>query len=128
MLTAAKQSKVPETASSVNGATGSTSEELGMSGSVRRDGSVGGSSTVESSVNKPLGELVNLKALNIVQRVRDKLTGRDFPKEVTRAGQEFAASDKESNVNVEQQVELLIEQATSRANLCQCYIGWCPFW
>jgi len=26
------------------------------------------------------------------------------------------------------QVDRLIEQATSHANLCQCYIGWCPFW
>ena len=31
-------------------------------------------------------------------------------------------------INVERQVQLLIEQATSHENLCQCYIGWCPFW
>ena len=24
--------------------------------------------------------------------------------------------------------ELLIEQATSHQNLCQCFVGWCPFW
>jgi FKBP12-rapamycin complex-associated protein len=26
------------------------------------------------------------------------------------------------------QVQRLIDQATSVENLCQCYIGWCPFW
>lgn len=34
----------------------------------------------------------------------------------------------EKMINVERQVQLLIEQATSHENLCQCYIGWCPFW
>lgn len=76
---------------------------------------MGGASTVDSSVSAPQGEIVNQKALNIVKRVKDKLTGRDFP-------------TNEKEVNVERQVELLIEQATSHANLCQCYIGWCPFW
>ena len=27
-----------------------------------------------------------------------------------------------------EQVSRLIEQATLYDNLCQCYIGWCPFW
>lgn len=26
------------------------------------------------------------------------------------------------------QVVRLIQQATSHENLCQSYIGWCPFW
>ena len=59
-------------------------------------------------------EALNTKALAIVNRVRDKLTGRDF------------ATDKP--IDVPKQVELLIQQATSHENLCQCYIGWCPFW
>ena len=59
-------------------------------------------------------EALNKKALDIVQRVRDKLTGRDFnPKEC---------------LSVTEQVDLLICQATNNENLCQCYIGWCPFW
>ena len=59
-------------------------------------------------------EALNKKALDIVQRVRDKLTGRDFnPKEC---------------LSVKEQVDLLICQATNNENLCQCYIGWCPFW
>jgi FKBP12-rapamycin complex-associated protein len=59
-------------------------------------------------------EGLNKKALDIVQRVRDKLTGRDFnPKDC---------------LSVKDQVDLLICQATNNENLCQCYIGWCPFW
>ncbi|XP_076085586.1 serine/threonine-protein kinase mTOR-like [Mytilus galloprovincialis] len=59
-------------------------------------------------------EVLNKKAVQIVQRVRDKLTGKDFP--------------TEESIDVSTQVELLIKQATSHVNLCQCYIGWCPFW
>ncbi|XP_048250308.1 serine/threonine-protein kinase mTOR-like isoform X1 [Haliotis rufescens] len=59
-------------------------------------------------------EVLNKKAISIVNRVRDKLTGRDF--------------STEDAIDVRKQVELLIHQATSHENLCQCYIGWCPFW
>ena len=59
-------------------------------------------------------EALNKKALDIVQRVRDKLTGRDF--------------DPNECLAVADQVDLLIRQATNNENLCQCYIGWCPFW
>jgi len=59
-------------------------------------------------------EALNKKALDIVQRVRDKLTGKDF--------------NKEESLKAKEQVGLLIQQATSHENLCQCYIGWCPFW
>ncbi|KAJ0174518.1 hypothetical protein K1T71_009626 [Dendrolimus kikuchii] len=58
---------------------------------------------------------LNKRALAIVNRVRDKLTGRDFP----HIGEK---------VSVQNQVDLLIQQATSNENLCQCYVGWCPFW
>ncbi|XP_039269325.2 serine/threonine-protein kinase mTOR-like [Styela clava] len=60
-------------------------------------------------------EVLNKKAVAIINRVRDKLTGCDFANEV-------------SSLDVPTQVELLIQQATSHENLCQCYIGWCPFW
>ncbi|XP_059160425.1 serine/threonine-protein kinase mTOR-like [Physella acuta] len=59
-------------------------------------------------------EVTSKKAISIVNRVRDKLTGRDF--------------GQEEPVDVKRQVDLLIQQATSHENLCQCYIGWCPFW
>ena len=76
-------------------------------------------------------EALNKKALDIVQRVRDKLTGKDFNTEV--GPQIFFSIGYiylyfQESLEVCQQVELLISQATSHENLCQCYIGWCPFW
>ncbi|XP_014771975.1 serine/threonine-protein kinase mTOR isoform X1 [Octopus bimaculoides] len=59
-------------------------------------------------------EALNKKAISIINHVKEKLTGRDF--------------SKEEAVEVSRQVDLLICQATSHENLCQCYIGWCPFW
>lgn len=60
----------------------------------------------------PQPEILNKRALAIVSRVRDKLTGKDFPNET------------EGTLSIRRQVELLIQQATSHENLCQCYIGW----
>lgn len=40
-------------------------------------------------------------------------------------GNDFA---HEKSLDVDRQVQLLIEKATDHENLCQCYIGWCPFW
>jgi len=54
---------------------------------------------------------LNAKALSVLSRVEAKLTGRDF-------GREAGVLDTPA------QVQKLIEQATSRINLCQCYIGW----
>lgn len=58
------------------------------------------------------------KALEVIKRVRDKLNGKDFRKFDT----------KWNRIPVYDQVAMLIQQATSHENLCQCYIGWCPFW
>ena len=73
-----------------------------------------GSGTSNASSAQQQPEALNKKALDIVQRVRDKLTGRDF--------------DPDECFAVAKQVDLLIRQATNNENLCQCYIGWCPFW
>ncbi|KRY15256.1 Serine/threonine-protein kinase mTOR [Trichinella patagoniensis] len=64
-------------------------------------------------------EFVSRKALDIIQRIRDKLTGRDFSS---------ACPTTSKSLTVQAQVDLLIQQALSHENLCQCYIGWCPFW
>ncbi|ORX99768.1 PtdIns-3-kinase tor2 [Basidiobolus meristosporus CBS 931.73] len=66
----------------------------------------------EEPSNNP--EVLNQKALNVVNRISNKLTGRDFKPNQT--------------LDVSTQVEKLIQQATSLENLCQCYIGWCAFW
>lgn len=59
-------------------------------------------------------EVTNKKARMIVDRVKQKLTGNDF--------------NTSDEISVQRQVDLLIQQATNNENLCQCYIGWCPFW
>ncbi|GHJ88255.1 hypothetical protein NliqN6_4657 [Naganishia liquefaciens] len=59
-------------------------------------------------------EVKNSRALFVIDRVKNKLTGRDFKQNVV--------------LPVQDQVELLIIQATSLENLCQCFIGWCAFW
>ncbi|XP_054720357.1 serine/threonine-protein kinase mTOR-like [Uloborus diversus] len=76
------------------------------------DSKEGDSALIDSGFSQP--EALNEKAVQIINRVRDKLTGRDF--------------DPHKTLEVDEQVELLIKQATSHENLCQSYIGWCPFW
>ena len=59
-------------------------------------------------------EVQNARALQVLARVKEKLTGRDFKKD-----QELSPDD---------QVEKLLSEATNLENLCQHYIGWCSFW
>jgi len=70
-----------------------------------------GDDQAEGEVGMP--EALNERALSVINRVSKKLTGRDFGNET---------------LDVPSQVQRLIDQATSHENLCQCYIGWCPFW
>jgi serine/threonine-protein kinase mTOR len=58
--------------------------------------------------------VLNQKAVSVIERISHKLNGRDF--------------DINTSLNVPEQVNRLIESATSHSNLCQCYIGWCAFW
>jgi FKBP12-rapamycin complex-associated protein len=61
-------------------------------------------------------EALNEKALKVIRRVQDKLTGTDFP------------DCNDEPLDVTDQVQRLVVQATSRENLCQLFIGWCAFW
>ncbi|EOD48942.1 putative phosphatidylinositol 3-kinase tor2 protein [Neofusicoccum parvum UCRNP2] len=56
----------------------------------------------------------NARALQVLSRVKQKLTGRDFK--------------PQEELNVNAQVDRLIREATNLENLCQHYIGWCSFW
>ena len=59
-------------------------------------------------------ELQDARAVEVLDRVSQKLTGRDFkPNE---------------DLEVVAQVNKLIIEATKLENLCQHYIGWCSFW
>ncbi len=64
--------------------------------------------TVETETEIP--EVLNEKAVEITDRISNKLTGKDF-------------SVKES-LSVKRQVERLIKQATDIENLAQAYLGW----
>lgn len=70
------------------------------------------SEQLKEAQNKP--EVLNQRAVNVLNRVQNKLTGRDFKPDV--------------ELDVAMQVDKLILQATSLENLCQCYIGWCASW
>ncbi|KAI9793200.1 MAG: phosphatidylinositol kinase- protein kinase tor1 [Peltula sp. TS41687] len=59
-------------------------------------------------------EVQNARALEVLKRVKVKLTGQDF-----KANKELT---------VPEQVDYLLLQATNLENLCQHYIGWCSFW
>eukprot|EP00501_MAST-03F_sp_TOSAG23-6_P002180 GSMAST32.ASY1.ANO1.2280.1 assembled CDS len=94
---------------------------------------------------------VNAEAIRVIRRVKDKLIGEDFlhrndvlmfctecisnltyffttHNSYKNNNNSFDECDDESPLSVEKQVDKLIKQATSKDNLCQCYIGWCPFW
>jgi FKBP12-rapamycin complex-associated protein len=57
----------------------------------------------------------NQQAVTILNTVRAKLTGNDFP-------------CTPGSLPVSTQVALLIDQARSKENLCQCYSGWVAVW
>lgn len=76
-----------------------------------RHDSTNGTSAVEAGETR---ETQNARALQVLSRVKEKLTGRDFK------------GDEE--IGVDEQVEKLIREATNLENLCQHYIGWCSFW
>lgn len=59
-------------------------------------------------------ETQNARALEVLDRVQQKLTGRDFK--------------NNEELDVINQVNKLIVEATKLENLCQHYIGWCSFW
>lgn len=61
-------------------------------------------------------EALNKKAIKLIRRVEDKLAGTDFP------------DCDEEPLDVQEQVQRLIVQATSVENLCQLFVGWCAFW
>jgi FKBP12-rapamycin complex-associated protein len=74
----------------------------------------GGILDTQQGVPNEAREAQNARALQVLARVKEKLTGRDFkPNE---------------ELNVSDQVDKLLAQATSVENICQHWIGWCSFW
>ena len=86
-------------------------------------------------------DIVNKKALQVLQRVSMKLRGREFA-DLDRKSREIhegeggrRPSDRghrrqknEGVANVDEQVQRLFTEATNHENLSQAYLGWCPLW
>ncbi|VFQ96023.1 unnamed protein product [Cuscuta campestris] len=85
-------------------------------------------------------EVLNERAVAVMARMSNKLTGRDFstsPPPISSAQQQILdhgnlisgeTREPDHGLSVKFQVQKLILQATSHENLCQNYVGWCPFW
>ena len=68
------------------------------------------------------------KAVTVIRRVMDKLTGLDFQSQAGRGEALLHAQNQIAALDVPEQVDRLIRQATANENLCLSYFGWCPFW
>ncbi|KAL5787993.1 hypothetical protein ACOSP7_004942 [Xanthoceras sorbifolium] len=85
-------------------------------------------------------EVLNERAVVVMSRMSNKLTGRDFsscspiPTSSIQHAVEHSTlisgdtREVDHGLSVKLQVQKLIIQATSPENLCQNYVGWCPFW
>eukprot|EP01117_Protostelium_nocturnum_P012841 TRINITY_DN4758_c0_g1_i1.p1 TRINITY_DN4758_c0_g1~~TRINITY_DN4758_c0_g1_i1.p1 ORF type:complete len:2361 (-),score=843.62 TRINITY_DN4758_c0_g1_i1:69-7151(-) len=62
-------------------------------------------------------EDINSKAMDIIGRIQNKLTGKDFKSEIHHG-----------SLQVGEQVDKLIQQATNVENLALAYLGWSPYW
>jgi hypothetical protein len=68
------------------------------------------------------------KAVSVIRRVMDKLTGLDFETGLGAGAAAGAGAGRQNVLDVHEQVDRLIRQATASENLCLSYVGWCPFW
>ncbi|XP_041013717.1 serine/threonine-protein kinase TOR-like isoform X1 [Juglans microcarpa x Juglans regia] len=85
-------------------------------------------------------EVLNERAVVVMDRMSNKLTGRDFStcSPVSTSSVQHGVDqttlisgdtrEVDHGLSVKLQVQKLIIQATSHENLCQNYVGWCPFW
>ncbi|XP_020699146.1 serine/threonine-protein kinase TOR isoform X1 [Dendrobium catenatum] len=86
-------------------------------------------------------EVLNERAVAVMARMSNKLTGRDFTSGSSLSGAGNSVQHLEQGslisgdprevdhgLSVKLQVQKLITQAMSHENLCQNYVGWCPFW
>lgn len=91
-------------------------------------------------------EVQNARAIQVLDRVKEKLTGMDFVHPIpgvagsgpnppipavsngTSGGSAGKNGKEVGELRVDMQVDRLIREATNLENLCQHYIGWCSFW
>ena len=106
-----------------------------------------GGSILDAQGGGDAKEVQNVRALQVLARVKEKLTGRDFGPNTSSNSSSGGLSglgltgsidgiSSSSNASLEvmgglqvgDQVDRLLRQATDVENLCQHYIGWCSFW
>lgn len=92
---------------------GATNGDLPTRTRARTNSTAAGTDTTGLGVNQE-AEIQNARAVEVLDRVQQKLTGRDFK------------TDEE--LDYVSQVNKLLMEATRHENLCQHYIGWCSFW
>lgn len=83
--------------------------------------------SVSGLVDASSQDVVNSRAIEVINRIQSKLNGRDFYQQGA-AGRADGLAPVVQASSVEEQVNRLIVQATSVENLCQLFVGWCPFW
>ena len=90
------------------------------------DGDGNPQASAEAEPVGEVGEVLNERAVAVMRRVSDKLHGKDFYSSATGDPTEPAPADCET-LDVPDQVQRLIEQATDVINLSQAYVGWCRY-
>jgi FKBP12-rapamycin complex-associated protein len=132
-----------------SGSPGTTSAQPGNPYRHRRSSvlePVGGS-TLDPQGGADAKEVQNARALQVLARVKEKLTGRDFGPNASSSSfnngtnglgltGDFRSIGSNGSgtpelmggLQVGDQVDRLLRQATDVENLCQHYIGWCSFW
>ncbi|KAF7259839.1 hypothetical protein EG68_02702 [Paragonimus skrjabini miyazakii] len=86
-------------------------ERQGLQGFIFSAKPSSGDETLLEAESRPI-TLGNTRARAVMEKIHQKLTG----------------TEREKAMDVSNQVNYLIREATSNQNLCQMYIGWCAFW
>jgi FKBP12-rapamycin complex-associated protein len=74
-------------------------------------------------------QVLNERAVAVMRRMSDKLMGRDYVLEGISLSHESDSVAAQVQRLIGQVQRLIGQvQAVSHENLCQSYIGWCPFW
>jgi FKBP12-rapamycin complex-associated protein len=82
--------------------------------------------SVSNFVDSSSQDVMNSRAIEVINRIQSKLNGRDFDRNIST--DDTSDSPVAVASTVEEQVNRLIIEATSVENLCQLFVGWCPFW
>jgi len=76
----------------------------------------------------------------VIQRIQDKLRGLEFhnpnksspdvemQQQIEKGMQPARGAVSSHMKSFQEQVDILIKQATSYENLASVYVGWCPYW